>query len=49
MRIEIVVFEGFDALDVVAPWEVFARAASIDPVPPRITQRWKSFRDTAQP
>jgi transcriptional regulator GlxA family with amidase domain len=31
MRIEIVVFEGFDALDVVAPWEVFARAASIDP------------------
>ncbi|MGZ8819471.1 MAG: DJ-1/PfpI family protein [Mycobacterium sp.] len=31
MRIEIVVFEGFDALDVVAPWEVFARAATIDP------------------
>ncbi|WP_006243476.1 DJ-1/PfpI family protein [Mycolicibacterium tusciae] len=31
MRIEIVVFEGFDALDVVAPWEVFARAANIDP------------------
>ena len=30
MRIEIVVFDGFDALDVVAPWEVFARAASID-------------------
>jgi transcriptional regulator GlxA family with amidase domain len=31
MRIEIVVFDGFDALDVVAPWEVFARAAAIDP------------------
>jgi transcriptional regulator GlxA family with amidase domain len=31
MRIEIVVFEGFDALDVVAPWEVFARAATIEP------------------
>lgn len=31
MRIEIVVFDGFDALDVVAPWEVFARAATIDP------------------
>ena len=31
MRIEIVVFEGFDALDVVAPWEVFARAATMDP------------------
>jgi transcriptional regulator GlxA family with amidase domain len=30
MRIEIVVFEGFDALDVVAPWEVFARAGSLD-------------------
>jgi transcriptional regulator GlxA family with amidase domain len=30
MRIEIVVFDGFDALDVVAPWEMFARAASID-------------------
>lgn len=30
MRIEIVVFDGFDALDVVAPWEVFARAATID-------------------
>jgi transcriptional regulator GlxA family with amidase domain len=30
MRIEIVVFEGFDALDVVAPWEVFARAATIE-------------------
>ncbi|HEX9834998.1 MAG TPA: DJ-1/PfpI family protein [Mycobacterium sp.] len=30
MRIEIVVFDGFDALDVVAPWEVFARAGSID-------------------
>ena len=25
MRIEIVVFEGFDALDVVAPWEVMSR------------------------
>jgi transcriptional regulator GlxA family with amidase domain len=32
MRIEIVVFDGFDALDVVAPWEVFARASTIDPV-----------------
>ncbi|MBY0288798.1 MAG: DJ-1/PfpI family protein [Mycobacteriaceae bacterium] len=32
MRIEIVVFEGFDALDVVAPWEIFARASTIDPV-----------------
>jgi transcriptional regulator GlxA family with amidase domain len=31
MRIEIVVFDGFDALDVVAPWEVFTRAATIDP------------------
>lgn len=31
MRIEIVVFDGFDALDVVAPWEVFARASTIDP------------------
>jgi len=31
MRIEIVVFDGFDALDVVAPWEMFARAATIDP------------------
>ncbi len=30
MRIEILVFDGFDALDVVAPWEVFARAATID-------------------
>jgi transcriptional regulator GlxA family with amidase domain len=30
MRIEIVVFDGFDALDVVAPWEMFARAATID-------------------
>jgi transcriptional regulator GlxA family with amidase domain len=29
MRIEILVFDGFDALDVVAPWEVFARAANI--------------------
>jgi hypothetical protein len=25
MRIEILVFAGFDALDVVAPWEVSAR------------------------
>lgn len=32
MRIEIVVFDGFDALDVVAPWEIFARASTIDPV-----------------
>jgi len=31
MRIEIVVFDGFDALDVVAPWEVFARASTIEP------------------
>lgn len=31
MKIEILVFDGFDALDVVAPWEVFARAGSIDP------------------
>jgi len=31
MRIEIVAFDGVDALDVVAPWEVFARAATIDP------------------
>ncbi|HYO00572.1 MAG TPA: DJ-1/PfpI family protein [Mycobacterium sp.] len=31
MRIEILVFDGFDALDVVAPWEVFARAAAIGP------------------
>lgn len=31
MRIEIVAFDGFDALDVVAPWEVFARAATIAP------------------
>jgi putative intracellular protease/amidase len=31
MRIEIVVFDGFDALDVVTPWEVFTRAAFIDP------------------
>uniref|UniRef100_UPI0021F29A48 DJ-1/PfpI family protein n=2 Tax=Mycobacteriaceae TaxID=1762 RepID=UPI0021F29A48 len=31
MRIEIVAFGGFDALDVVAPWEVFARAATIAP------------------
>jgi transcriptional regulator GlxA family with amidase domain len=31
MRIEIVVFDGFDALDVVAPWEIFARASTIDP------------------
>jgi transcriptional regulator GlxA family with amidase domain len=31
MRIEILVFDGFDALDVVAPWEVFVRAATIDP------------------
>lgn len=30
MRIEIVVFEGFDPLDVVAPWEVFVRAALLD-------------------
>ena len=30
MRIEIVVFDGFDALDVVAPWEVFARASTLD-------------------
>ena len=30
MRIEILVFEGFDALDVVAPWEVFVRAAALD-------------------
>jgi transcriptional regulator GlxA family with amidase domain len=30
MRIEILAFDGFDALDVVAPWEVFARAAAID-------------------
>src|SRR5689334_19623596 len=30
MRIEIVVFDGFDALDVVGPWEVFARAAALD-------------------
>jgi transcriptional regulator GlxA family with amidase domain len=30
MRIEIVVFDGFDALDVVAPWEIFARASTID-------------------
>ncbi|MGV0645295.1 DJ-1/PfpI family protein [Mycolicibacterium sp. XJ879] len=30
MRIEIVVFDGFDPLDVVAPWEVFARAAALD-------------------
>lgn len=32
MRIEIVVSDGFDALDVVAPWEIFARASTIDPV-----------------
>ncbi|MEO3759289.1 DJ-1/PfpI family protein [Mycobacterium sp. B14F4] len=31
MRIEIIVFEGFDPLDVVAPWEVFVRAATLDP------------------
>lgn len=31
MRIEILAFDGFDALDIVAPWEVFARAASLDP------------------
>jgi transcriptional regulator GlxA family with amidase domain len=31
VRIEIVVFDGFDALDVVAPWEVFVRAATLDP------------------
>lgn len=31
MRIEIAVFDGFDALDVVGPWEVFARSAAIDP------------------
>lgn len=30
MRIEILAFDGVDALDVVAPWEVFARAATID-------------------
>lgn len=30
MRIEILAFDGFDALDIVAPWEVFARAASLD-------------------
>ena len=30
MRVEILAFDGFDALDVVAPWEVFARAATID-------------------
>ncbi|MBJ8344758.1 DJ-1/PfpI family protein [Antrihabitans sp. YC2-6] len=28
MRIEILVFDGFDALDVVAPWEVFVRAGA---------------------
>lgn len=30
MRIEIVVFDGFDPLDVIAPWEVFVRAAAFD-------------------
>ncbi|MCV7224421.1 DJ-1/PfpI family protein [Mycolicibacterium elephantis] len=30
MRIEIVVFDGFDPLDVIAPWEVFVRAAALD-------------------
>ncbi len=30
MRIEILAFDGFDALDIVAPWEVFARAATIN-------------------
>ncbi|MGV0718350.1 DJ-1/PfpI family protein [Mycolicibacterium sp. XJ662] len=29
MRIEIVVFDGFDPLDVIAPWEVLAQAAAL--------------------
>ena len=31
MRIEILAFDGFDALDIIAPWEVFARAATMNP------------------
>ena len=42
MRIEIIVFDGFDPLDVVAPREVFVRAATLDPSYPMPTDVWRS-------